>query len=402
MTGISGQFQKASWDGVSMPNGFAHLTHNVLPKADVLIFSDIAHGKADTLHKDLLSPEKLEEYQRNNVTDIFLELPEGVDYLAKQLANPDASNSIDRDDFINTMMDRVKLPSMTEEQTRQHFSNIADAIIKGREMDPPVNFHFAQIHNTPEQIQHLKDVRATTDQKLEAFGRKSAKIGASAFPDLGKPDAPYLQEDVQAVANLAGVFHKSFSDWDNDKMDLGAWRELDIHKYLTNNLSDNVPDHVIDKLANDYNALRDEQLSAINEVYGSRIQTRIDNDEVLAKRVESIRENRLEQTENPDCKTIVIHGGGHGATTQNDLDEQLQNAGLKVARVNTCYETKDMEFMAGFNLRDMSEITLLINKDELSFNDRNQNDRMEGTVDETKLGQEVIREMQQGMPENTL
>lgn len=331
------------------------LLDSSLEKGEVLIFSDVNHGNSQTMDQDMLSSQKLQQYSAHGVTDIYLERLEDIQPAIDSLA----LGQISKTEFAQQVSSISSSRWNTAVEEQAETAALADAVLQGASMVPPIRFHAVQISNTAEQQAALASVDLIEDDTYSGYLSRVNRLSneISEHTNLDIDDIVFLNS-----SELGDSFTSS------------AEPELDYYTLLTEHFGDRVPNDILQNAASDFHDLKENQTGGIGQYNALTAQYRIDNDSILAE--------RIADTRNPDGKAIVIHGAGHGAYRDGiigrDLDEILSHEyGLNNVRVNVVYDKFDL--LRNAENIDNSEISYFPERDEVVASDFNGNGQIDGT-----------------------
>lgn len=339
-----------------------------------MIFSDTNHANAKTIYADLFSLERLGAYAKAGVSDIYVEtLPEYNEFFKKMVEGKMTANQFaDHPDVVGAGL------HLSGSDLRKYVKNLGDAVIAASKMSPPIKFYAAQISNTPEQNQALIELDT---KAMNMFG-ESESYANKFFAEVvkrgyalktGEDGAP---DDIGIVYDTLGRFNTSAPLLSNEEFSKKI--DMDIYELMDSQFSGRVPQEMVFDFAHKLTLLNGKQNDTIIEALSLQNKFRIDNDVLLAK--------YISDTRNANGKAVVVHGAGHGAASESDLDEHLQNAGLKVNRVNVFYDKQDLLYPEA----DKADINYAPKADEITFTDYNSNGRVDGTVHDTPPASPVV------------
>lgn len=372
-SGFIPQFHKAANAG-TISGGFGYISGALLPKSDVLIFSDTNHANAKTIYADLFSLERLGAYAKAGVSDIYVETPPEFNEFFKKMVEGKmtAHQFADHPDVVGAG------GHLSESDYREKMKNLGDAVIAASKMSPPIKFYAAQISNTPEQNQALFDLDVKSmnmfgeaESYANTFFAEVVKRGYAL--KIGEDGAP---DDIGIVYDTLGRFNTSAPLLSNEEFSNKI--NMDIYGAMRSQFSGRMPEEMVFDFAHKLTLLNVKQNDMILDAQALQNKFRIDNDVLLVK--------YITDTRNANGKAVVVHGAGHGAASESDLDEQLQNAGLKVNRVNVFYDKQDLLYVT----KDNADINYAPKADEITFTDYNSNGRVDGTVHDTPPASPVV------------
>lgn len=368
-SGFIPQFHNAANAG-TISGGFGYIAGTLLPKSDILIFSDMDHVDSKSIYADLFSQQKLEMYAKAGVTDIYVETLE-----IHQAAIDNIASIKDVDKFYNNLQsidEAGQCLFLSEYDCAEMNRDLADAVAAGAKMNPPIKFHAVQIANTSEQDSAI----AQLDEQAQNIGYEKVQAIADKFAEESrKAGVDWSDEDSAFMLGVVSRFQVSRSSMRTiDLIDKGLinFNGLMESHFQSGWFQDRVPSEIIDKFAKQFSDLNKEQNQLFSDAHELVKKYRIDNDVILA--------DRIAETRNPQGRAIVAHGVGHGASVQDDLDEHLQKRGLTVSRVNIFYDSEDLNK----HRFDQSDLNYNPVADEITFTDYNGNGRVDGTVHDIK------------------
>lgn len=354
------RFHDAAWSG-PIANGFEYISNVLLPKSDVLIYSDPNHYNSQNIIPDMFSQERLVNYSEKGGTDIYIEEVESLDPYQQLLACGD----IKHDEFIRIYGETSHNPFYTEAENVESRDDISKAIESASNMDTPIRFHFVRISNTDEQDGILSGIR----EQASACERDAYDSVRAFFKLLKENNIDFNGDDKYVVFNMLEEFDAGMENSHNRSY-IEERYNTSFCSILSDNFGDKVPTEMLKNLSDKLNEMREQQISVFQSIRATKNKFRIDNDATLAE--------EILRTKDPDGKAIVVHGRAHGAETHNDLDEHLQRDGLVVNRVNIFYDPNDLPS----NRIDNSDMNYSPETNGFYFIDWNKNGIVDGGSNE--------------------
>ena len=332
-----------------LPDGFDVALKSILPQNDVLIWSDVNHQNSSDIYADLFSAERLQEYAKQNVTDIYLELLEAGQPFGDRLEN----GEITVQQFITEYEQFSMNNFLSAEDGHKKHTDLGNLIQNAAQMDPPIKIHFVQMENTAEQTKQLAQLEKERHKLRNKYGDLRDKF----------IDNMYKNDVIPSDQDLNFLFTKG----------LGNYFVSNGHpNFNIKQINDQFSGRVPDKILNDFSEKITDLMYNLDNQSLKKLQIsnqfRIDNDALLSDKVADTRK--------PNGKVIIEHGAGHGGTHHNDLDEMLLQRGLTSTRVNVVYDPQDL---SSSSAQDASEISYFPKTNALQVIDANNDGIINGS-----------------------
>ncbi|MFK7839025.1 MAG: hypothetical protein AB8B83_01740 [Bdellovibrionales bacterium] len=329
-------------------SGLNVIENTFLPHSDVIIFSDTDHSKTEDIYEDMFPDSMLSSMSQNGFNNIVIEMP--MD--AQGLVNDLAQGIIDGPEFVNAMLDMGYGNShLSPQDNAKQLTDIADVIERGAQQNPPIRVVCAQMPFTPEEESNLEGIiqrSGTYDQVHNAVNELAEQVGLS-------------QENIELLVRNAELFIDA-NMFTQNRNGLDFSEELGP---LIQSLKQIVPAEMVDEFVEKIEQAKDLALGARGEYIETLLEYRNDSDSRLGELITGL-----------GGKSVVVHGSGHGADSNNDLDEILQNEGLKTGRINIIYDRGASQRLP--HKPDPSEINYHPDRDGLHIKDYDGDQRIEG------------------------
>lgn len=350
----------------SIEDGWSYIHNSIAPHSDVIIFSDINHEESTTKTRDLFFPEHIEGHGKSGVTGIILEELEKINKHAQNLFE----GKINKDNFTRNYTEITFSPYNTEEELYNEANYTADAIIAGSKQTPPIKFYMAQIKDTLEQEQILEGLK----EQEYAFHTDALTHIGIVCDKLHEKHIYPSHDQITEIYDMTNCFITG----DKEYFDIYAPGATLAHILEGQDISEQEILDITAPLVD----LKTKQNDINLEHAMTRLRFRIDNDTILANRV-------MKAHEETGGKIMIVHGALHGAerggenNKGKDLDELLQEKGLRVTRINIAYNEKTLIEHQNYSYNsDVSELTLFPKTGELRIEDLNHDNKVTGLYNE--------------------